>query len=333
MRLTLQTLTGRKYYIGVTEHHKVRDIKKALFYNMEIKNKLRLLWKGQEIDDCNTLDTLGITEGETVSIVVEPGKMIKLYVKTFKKGLISVDVNECSTIPELRNVLFESGVGPSSQPHEFYFDSERLADNKIPIYMYGIDNGSTVVQKHTGSFKLKLIDGHNNEFVNFFTMRGSDTVQDLASRVLTIINAEYDLNKPLSEDDIVIFHQKKDVQKVLMYDELDCDTCTLSECNVEPLDIITFIWYKGGKDGTVKLLDFPVDLKVKGATHYKFPKIYGLANNESVHSLRLKVQHQLHIPYHRQIFSISGKSTLGNNSKIYREQFFKNLVCLEVMKK
>ena len=332
MRLTLQTLTGRKYYIEATEHHKVRDIKKAIFNNLEMKNRLRLLWMGQEMEDCYTLYSLGITKDDTISLVEEPDSKIKLNIKTFKKGMVCVEVNSSSTVPELNKLLLNSGIGPSTQPHDFYFDSAPLCDNKIPLYMYGITDGSTIVQKHGGSFKLKLIDSYNNEFVKFFTVRGSDTVQDLTKKVLTIINERHDLTTALTEDDIVIFHHKKDIQKVIMYDELDCDTCTVSECNVEPLDIITFVWYNG--EGVLEPLNFSVDLKVKGASSLKFPKLYGIANMESVHSLRLKIQHQLHIPFHRQVVSVlHGKTaSLANSHKIYRDQFYKNLVCLEVLK-
>ncbi len=55
MKLTLQTLTGTKYFLEVNNEVKVRDLKVKVFEELEVKVKTRLMWQNKQMDDSVTL--------------------------------------------------------------------------------------------------------------------------------------------------------------------------------------------------------------------------------------------------------------------------------------
>ncbi len=65
-------------------------------------------------------------------------------------------------------------------------------------------------------------------------------------------------------------------------------------------------------------------------TQQNFPKMYGLFNRETVHSLQLKIQHQLHVPYHKQQLNVGGMQNPPDPvRKITKDKFDK--ISLQVL--
>ncbi len=61
-------------------------------------------------------------------MLLEPEVKVKLKVKTFKKGVIPVELDVSGSLVDLQKALLVAGMGPSSRTHHFYFqgDSDSL---------------------------------------------------------------------------------------------------------------------------------------------------------------------------------------------------------------
>lgn len=321
MKLILQTLTGTKYDLEVDPQDKVRKIKVQIFSDLNIKNKVRLLWQNKPIEDEVTLSAQGITEDAILQIVFESDTKIMLKIRTFKKGMISLEISDSHTVFDLLEELESSALLPSAQATDFYFRGVSLSEEKLPFHFYGILDGAVISQIYQGSFHLKIDDARDFAFLKYITVRGTDTIKALKEKVLDTINETRGAGEmQLVEDDIVIFQTKetckKDGSLGISYVELDRETCTISDCNLRPLDIIPFIRYHGEARDTA---DIKID---EYEPTKKSHRIYDLYNLETVFSLRLKIQHQLQIPFERQGLFIAGMSNPPSiNKKVSKDRF------------
>ncbi len=324
MKLTLQTLTGTKYFLGVEPSDKVRKVKVKIYNDLEIKSKVRLLWQNKQIEDGVTLEAQGITEDTTLQMVIEPDNEIKLKIQSFKRGTISVAMKDSDTVLDLLEEVHSSALLPSARISDFYFRDICLSDDKLPVHFYGITDGCVISQHYQGSFTLKICDTWNLRTSTglYITIRGTDSIKLLKEKVLETVNKgeleTWGLEGQIDEDNIVIFHEKETFKKdgscIVSYEELDRENLTISECKLKPLDKLFYILYHG-KLGTeigigIKRGDMPRALEQMKALY-----------PETVFSLQLKIQHQLHIPYEKQQLYFVGKTDpLEKSEEVTRDK-------------
>ncbi len=318
MKLTLQTLTGTKYFLDVGQQDKVREVKVKIFHDLEIKSKVRLLWQNKLLDDGVTLSAQGITEDTTLQMVIEPDTEMKLEIKTFKKGTMFVEIKDSGTVLDLLGEVHRSGLLPTARVTDFYFGDVCLSDEKLPFYCYGINEECVINQVYEGSYQLRLINAREVMFLQYITVQGTDTVNALKEKVLNTLNKyRKGEQNELSEDEVVMFQNvaKKDNLGIESYEELDRETITIDESKIRPFDFVVFIEYGKGSHGA--------NIKVN---RHGLPtgtqRMHRLYNPESVYSLRLKIQHQLHIPYQKQEISVDGMDNPPDlRNKVSRDKF------------
>ncbi len=324
MKLTLQTITGTKYFLDADPHDKVRDVKVKIFKDLEIKNKVRLIWQSKPLEDTVTLAAQGIIEDMTLQMVIEPGNKMKLKIQTFKKGILSIELEDSNTVLDLQRELKASAFFLSSHVSDFYYEDICLSDKKWPFHLYGIVDGSVIVQNYLGSFSLKVENPLENAFLQYITVKGTDTISELKEKILNVINEDNDEDGEdealLNLDEIIIFHEQiahsADGIEAYTYDELDRDTLTVSQCKIKAMDLVTFIRYH--RDGTSS-----ADVKIMKQKSLKESKrVYRVHNPERVFCLKLKIQHQLQIPFEKQVMSIAGQS-LDLDKKIWKSNLDK----------
>ncbi len=322
MKLTLQTLTGTKLFLDVEPQDNIRKVKVKVFHDLEIKSKVRLLWQNKQLEDTNTLSNYGITEDPTVQMVVEPDTKIKLQIKTLKKGMLSLEMNNSSTVLDLEQELHTSNLLLSAHYSDFYFGFIQLSQEKLPFHLYNIRDGDVLFQLYEGSFKLRIDDAEEFAFNTYISVHGTDTIKEVNQNVLRVMN---DFKKEgarnLVKDNIVIFHMHRSSPSVsYSYDELDRDAWTVDQCKIKPLDVLRVICYN--YDVPYHIGEVKVD---QPGSHLIMKKqLYGLHNVETVHSLRLKIQHQFQIPYEKQNISIGDmKKPIDICTKVNRDLFDK----------
>ncbi len=317
MKLTLQTLTGTKYFLQVEPQDKVRKVKVKIFVDLDIKSKVRLLWQSKPLEDSVTLAGQGITEDATLQMVIEPDINIKLKIQTFKKGTISVKLEDSSTVLDLQKKIEASASCLLTHVSDFYFEDICLSEENLPFHLYGMVEGSVIMQNYGGSFSLEVEDPMENGFVKYITVQGEDTVKVLKEKILWIINnivgEQEEETQLVNQDDIVIFHGHM-VEGITVYDELDREMWNINECKIKPLDKITFIRYDGYYEN---YNTDDIGLRKQGLGMGR-KMIKALYSPESVYSLKLKIQHQLQIPFEKQEISIRNMDIpLALQKKIY----------------
>ena len=325
MKLSLQTLTGTKYFIEVEPQDKVRKVKVKIFTDLDIKSKVRLLWENKQLEDSITLAGQGINEDATIQMIIESDGGFLVEIKSYKKGSISMRLNESSTVHDLLRKLRISDLLPVAHISDFYFGDIHLSDEKLPFHLYGICQGSVIDQHYEGSFELKIDDARKFAFIRYITVNGTDTIKRLKEKILQLLNGEREEDElKLTGDDIVIFHSKHNSS---ISDELDRVTWTINQCQIKPLDCIRIIYYHDDSGSSGHIADVKVErIKRIGTTKRQkdiwAERLYGLYDQESVHSLQLKIQHQLHIPFQNQDVSITGmKEALDHGTKISKDKF------------
>ncbi len=313
MKVTLQTLTGTKYFLEVEPWEKATELKVKIFRELDVKSKVRLLWQNKPLEDAVTLRAQGITEDAIIQMLIEPGTKIKLRIKTVKKGTFSVELNDSSTIQDLMKKVQMSTLRFTADISDFYFGKVNLSDENLPFHLYGISEGSVITQIYQGSFELKVIDARSCTFVRCITVRSTDSIKELRDNVLHSINSvRKEDSCQITEGQIVSFHQeikpniRSGVIKNIYYHELDRETKTISQCGIKPLDVIVFIHYHGDLSlcPDIMIDEYPSHISTKKVPKSK--KMFEVYPLESVLSLRLKIQHQFHVPYEKQGIVITG---------------------------
>ena len=329
MKLTLQQLTGSKYFLEAEPKDKVREVKVKILKELEIKQKLRLTWQNKEMEDCITLHALGITEDTTIQMLLEPDTKLKLNIQTFKKGKLVIELNHSSTPLDLVDALSTSTLRTTAKVSDFYFGKVHLADENLPLHYYEITDGATIIQKYQGSFNIQLDDAREHKPIGFVKVSGTDTIKTVRENVVDFINRSRndDQEFKVTENEIVIFHSEKyrkvDSVETRAYNELDRETLTVFEWDIRPADVITFIRYHAMYPYSTRYASddykyrvysqsYSVDIKMTGQKEETY-RIIGVYDHEAVQSMRLKIQHQLHIPYENQVLS----TTSGQFQNLY----------------
>ena len=134
-------------------------------------------------------------------------------------------------------------------------------------------------------------------------------------------------------DKIAIFHLRRDIEENSeeCYTELDGETLTVFECNIRPGDVISFIRYHKGYDKNYSFVQsYYVDIKFD-EQNAASEKICGVYDQESVQSLRLKIQHQLSIPYEKQILTIGCEKNPSLSRKVDKKEL--SFIFLQVIQR
>ena len=300
----MQQLTGKKYYLEVKTTDKVREVKHKICQELEIKQKVHLMWKNEQMEDCVTLRALGINDDATVQMVIQPDTNIKLKIKTFKKGMLSVELTDSSTVLDLMTVLSRTTLRTTAKISDFYFKGLQLStiNDDLPIHSYGIGEGATIVQYQKEPFDMQLKNARDCR-LSLITVRGSNTIEELKENISESINDDKSM---IDKHKIVVFHSQKesdgDIRATRVYHELDRNDMTLVDSDIRPTDIITFIRYHTEHDYQWRVGNIVIRI-AEEAKHW--PQICGVYRDETVLSLRLKIQHQLNIPYEKQILTIN----------------------------
>ncbi len=313
MRLTLQLLTGTKYFLHVNPEDKVRKVKVDIFKELEIKSKVRLMWQNQLMEDRVTLRALGIIDEATVQMIIEPETQVTLTIQTVKKGVVSVLMNDSDTVGDLVKKLSHSTLMALALMDDFYFEQFHLSEENLPFHFYGIVDGSIIIQRYEGSFKIELRSSRGLRFLKYVTVKATSTIEDLSDKIVVAINEDDD--DEVSEDDIVIFYRKGRHKPLRVYHELDRDSLTLAQCGIEPLDEFTFIRYDDVTRSSI-------DILIENSTgNFRKRKLCRLDESESVQSLKLKIQHQLHIPHEKQALYLDGVVMTTLKDEINHKKF------------
>ncbi len=320
MKLTLQTLTGTKYFLDVAPQDKAREVKVKIFLDLGISSKVRLLWQSKALEETVTLAGQGITEDATLQMVIEPDSKIILNIETLKKGTVPVEMNDSSTVIDLEQEILNLDLFLTVHASDFYFGDVQLFDEKLPFHLYGIEDGSIVNQQYEGSMQLQIDDARDFTFLQYVTVHGTDTIKNLKEKILQFLNdcQKEGEQKMITDNDIVLFHARANTS---VFDELDRDSWTVNQCKIEPIDRIRIIHYHGRDVADI------ADIKTEEGTVTTTNRLYGLYNLETVHSLRLKIQHQFHIPFQKQELSIGGMNNPPDHlKKVNKDKFDKIVV-------
>ncbi len=305
MKIKLQELIGPQYVLNVEPLDKVKDVKLKIGKEFGIKQKVSLIWENEPLEDCVTLRESGIIDNSSVQMVLDLNAKMKLSIQTFKKGSIDIEVDYPSTPLDVVEALSRVTTAKSS---DFYFGQTQLSDENLPLHFYGISDGDTLVQNYPGSFHIRLDDARIHGYVGFVKVAGTDTIKVLTEKVLKLINRSKAKDQcDIMEDEIVLFHVQKeqqvDIGETCVYNEVDRETMTVFQSDIRPRDSLTFIRYHGVPDNNYQ---WNVDIKITGDTE-QTRRICGVYDRETVQSLRLKIQHQLHVPYEKQILSVKSE--------------------------
>ena len=314
--------------------YKVREVKHKICQELEVKQKVHLMWKNEQMEDCVTLRALGINEDATVQMVIQPDTNIKLKVKTFKKGMISVELTDSSTVLDLMKALSRTTLRTTAKITDFYFNGLQFStiNAELPIHSCGITEGATIVQYQKEPFNMQLESARNCNRT-LITVRGSDTIKELKENILKLINNNESM--VITEHQIVVFHSQKDNEEDItatrVYHEMDRNDMTLFDSEIAPTDIITFIRYHQQVGKAYARQYKPIgniDIQIKDEPK-RWPKIGKVYDYETVLSLRLKIQHQLNIPYEAQVLTVGGIKDPDLSTEIHAGH--RNYIELEVI--
>ncbi len=293
MKLTLQTLTGKKYFLEVKPQDKLRNVKVKIFRALGIKSKMHFLWQNKAVEDDVTLAAQGIPDDATFQMIIDPDVKIKVKIQTFKKGTLCVELEDSSTIMDFMMKIPSLSQLPAAHISDFYFEDVCLSNEKLPFHFYGITDGSEIIQHYQGSFRIAVHDAKKLDFSEFVTVQGTTTIIELKEKILySLIQPDKEEECQVNIDDIVFFLKRKGQNS---YDELDRDVLSISDCKIRPLDTIHFIRYDG--------CDRSINIVFNGQKR----ELHGTGYNDIVQSLCLKIQNQLQIPFEKQQLFYNGE--------------------------
>ena len=301
--MALQTITDVKYDVRVKEMSKIEALKVELCRITGIRNKLRLLKNKEELDDGKLLRDYKIEDGTVIQMLIIPSETIEINVRVFKKGDVSLKVSDHNTVEDLRVKLAaeEYCLGSAPWIYDFFYNSEKL-DNKKPLHFYGLYEGSKVdLCSLRAKLKLYLENAQQYKMVKILEFKGTDTIADVTGKVLKVIQqkeAAY-----VQNDDIVLFHRPRECS--VTFNDLDCETSTLNEYFVDHFDRLIYIRYNSADM-------CHADIEYEG----KQRRIYEVKNQESVISLKLKIQDQFGVPVGKQKLIIPEINGLSYGKKI-----------------
>ena len=137
--------------------------------------------------------------------------------------------------------------------------------------------------------------------VKILEFKGTDTIPYIRSEILKVISKREDAD--VQKHDIVLFHRPKECSKT--FNELDCDTSILNDYQITPYDKLMYIRYNFEENEHA-------DIQYEG----RQPRLYHVKSQETVISLKLKIQDQFGVPVGKQKLTIPGMKELNYNKKI-----------------
>lgn len=118
MQIFLKPLTGRTLTLNVDSSDTVKAVKRNIQANAGgfPIDEQRLIFKGVELEDGNTLADYAVVKESTVNLVLRLKKYMQVFVKTLDGRTITLDVERTDTIAAVkRKIQNKEGVSPDMQ--------------------------------------------------------------------------------------------------------------------------------------------------------------------------------------------------------------------------
>ena len=249
---------------------------------------MRIL-KGQEIlPDDSTLVQHNISDNDTINIIIEPEKKIKLKLQ-FDPEEFSKTVKNSMSVKDLKQELIDSDdfafVHNDFDPMYLENPVKKVKlDTSLPLHCYKIDDGATILIEKT--FLLVNIRGVGGETEWIKRMPKKAKVSDLKAVILTDIcpksvsNIRIYLGKKLDEED-VLGDVVEDFDEMFVFVEDKC------------YEDYRYVYYMGKRIALI-----------------------GVDENDSEEDLKLRAQDQLCIPQ-RKVKVKKPESENWGGSKYY----------------
>ena len=127
-------------------------MQKEIYKSGKITGEVRLLKGRYVIPEGSTLDQLGITDGDTINILIEPDECVEIEVKCGPKTY-KLEISQSMRVEELKQLLIKNNQ-VAFLSKDFHIaklvikdgaSSEiTMNDESLPLHFYGIQNESTL---------------------------------------------------------------------------------------------------------------------------------------------------------------------------------------------
>ena len=267
---------------------------------MKISGAVRVI-KGQEVlPDGSTLDEHGIIDGSTVNIVIEPEKEINLQIKLGPKEFTH-KVSSSLRVRELKQQLIDGGtVGftnfsliISSSENAEITDDVPLEDESLPLHLCGVGDNS-VLRMIGDNVRVHLVTQRGHHWFKQFPR--NMTIGQMKKAIRSVdhfftIDRNYKYatqNDPTLLTDILLFREHGESYRKMDDDEepigaklADNDVVYFIEERFFSREEMIMVYYMGEEIGSVG---------------WSKQNAAGSGQNETVLSLKLRVQDQLGFP-------------------------------------
>eukprot|EP01101_Sappina_pedata_P009033 TRINITY_DN513_c0_g1_i1.p1 TRINITY_DN513_c0_g1~~TRINITY_DN513_c0_g1_i1.p1 ORF type:complete len:149 (+),score=39.77 TRINITY_DN513_c0_g1_i1:163-609(+) len=147
MRVYINTMTGRGFYLQVDLIDSVLDLKNKIQETESIPtNQQRLIFGSKNLKDNNILDDYNIQDESNIHLVAfVPGGSgpMRVCITTKTGKTIIVEVDRTDSVLDLKNKIQETEGIPSNRQH-LIFDGKELKDDGLALADCEIWNGSKI---------------------------------------------------------------------------------------------------------------------------------------------------------------------------------------------
>lgn len=143
--ITVKNMEDKEFPVNVTRRDTFRKVKQILIteYGLNV-GEIKLLFRGQRLQDDKTVGELNITAGNVVQMATTPQtdqeNLIMVALNTPMGKTVSVTSNADDTFSRFKvNVCTRYGLDPAL--FRLLYEGNKVLENKTPAY-YGITEGS-----------------------------------------------------------------------------------------------------------------------------------------------------------------------------------------------
>ncbi|KAJ0624373.1 putative Ubiquitin-like domain-containing protein [Helianthus annuus] len=182
MEISVNTITRKTIPLLVTPTDTIENVKLSIFYEERIPvDEQVLIFNGMALEDSGTLFDFHVSGKSTLTLMRRSKGLMQMFIKTFSKGVITVEVNPSYTIGSIKSKIQDKIHIPHDE-QELIF-SEVVLDNIDTIANSNINEELTLtlVLKSTGHMHIfiKVKDGNT---INM-KLKPSDTVYNVRSKI------------------------------------------------------------------------------------------------------------------------------------------------------